>query len=125
MLVSLENPSQTLWCPFSRAIMLDPMPTYQVHVRRLDPSLAELHITFNDLPHGVELSGRLMGPRCPGVTTVEVAYRLRPTPSADTWQVLIPEPVFWSVDRPMVYEGPVEFRRGGETVGTLQISVGI
>src|ERR1043166_282298 len=115
MLVSLENPSQTLWCPFSRAIMLDPMPTYQVHVRRLDPSLAELHITFNDLPHGVELSGRLMGPRCPGVTRVEVASRLRPPRSANPWQLLIPERVFWSVDRPMVYEGPFEYLPGIRT----------
>jgi hypothetical protein len=105
--------------------MFDPLPTYTVRVHRLDPSLAELHIQFHDLPAGIEVQGRVMGPRCPGVTTVEVAYRLRPMPAADTWQVLIPEPVFWSAERPSVYEGPVEFRRDGKVVGSLTMSIGI
>jgi hypothetical protein len=105
--------------------MLDPLPTYMVHVRRLDPMLAELQIQFHDLPADVEVSGRVMGPRCVGATTVEVAYRLRPTKAADTWQVLIPDPVFWSAERPMVYEGPVELRRDGQIVGSLHVSIGI
>ena len=99
--------------------------TYTVRVYRLDPMLAELHVQFHDLPPDVEVHGRVMGPRCPGVTTVEVAYRLRPTREADTWQVLIPDPVFWSAERPMVYEGPVEFRRDGRIVGTVHVSIGI
>ena len=48
--------------------MLESFPTYSVHVHRLDPMLAELHIQFHDLPPDVEVSGRVIGPRCVGVT---------------------------------------------------------
>ena len=56
---------------------LDPLPSCNVHVHRLDPTLAELHITFTDLPDDVEVRGRLMGPRCPGTSTVEFRYEPR------------------------------------------------
>ena len=57
---------------------LDPLPSYTVRVHRLDPTLAELHIEFADLPADVEVRGRLIGPCCPGSSTIEVAYH-RPT----------------------------------------------
>ena len=105
---------------------LEPMPSYKVRVHRLDPTLAELRIEFADLPADVEVRGRLIGPCCPGSSTVEVAYQLRrQSGSAAIYKVLIPEPVFWTADRPCVYEGPVEFRRDGEVVGSIAISVGI
>jgi hypothetical protein len=107
--------------------MLDPLPSWSVRVHRLDPGLAELHIRFADLPPDVEVRGRLMGPRWPGVSTIEVAYHLRPVsaPPASVYRVLIPEPVTWADERPCVYEGPVEFRRAGEEVGKVVISIGI
>ena len=45
--------------------------------RRLvsDAALADLRIEFADLPAGVQVRGRLMGPRCPGISTVEIAYQ--------------------------------------------------
>jgi len=105
---------------------LDPLPTYTVRVHRLDPTLAELHIEFANLPDDVEVRGRLMGPRCPGVSTIEVAYYLRPERgSPSVYVVRIPEPVCWSPDRPCVYEGPVEFWRDGQPVGSIRVSVGI
>ncbi len=103
---------------------LDPLPSYNVHVHRLDPTLAELHIVFTDLPADVEVRGRLMGPLCPGVSTIEVAYHLHPF-APRIYRVLIPEPVFWSAERPNVYEGPVEFRRGRTVVGSMHISIGV
>lgn len=105
---------------------LDPLPTYTVRVHRLDPTLAELHIEFVGLPDDVDVRGRLMGPRCPGVSTIEVAYYLQPERgSPSIYSVRIPEPVFWSADRPCTYEGPAELRRSSEPAGTIWISVGI
>jgi hypothetical protein len=106
---------------------LDPLPSYTVRAHRLDANLAELHITFTDLPPDVQVRGRVMGPRCPGSTTVEVSYPLRPLPdpSPNTRRIVIPEPVFWTAERPCVYEGPVEFLHGGELVGKITVSFGI
>jgi hypothetical protein len=103
---------------------MDFQPTYRVQVQHADPNLAELHIAFAGLPEGVEVRGRLMGPRCPGVSTIEVAYHFQPLDAA-TVRVLIPEPSFWSADRPYVYEGPAEFHRGGQKLGGITVSCGL
>ncbi len=103
---------------------LDPLPTYSVRVHRLDPTLAELRIEFGGLPPDVEVRGRLMGPRCAGVDTIEIAYPLRAL-SHPVYRVLIPEPVLWAEEQPYVYEGPVEFLREGQRVGKLALSFGI
>jgi hypothetical protein len=104
--------------------VLNPMPTYTVRVQRLDPALADLRIEFADLPADVEVRGRLMGPRCAGVSTIEVAYPLHVV-APGAYQVLIPEPSFWSADRPYVYEGPANFYRLGVSVGTLPLAVAL
>ena len=103
---------------------MDLQPTYRVRVARADSALAELHVEFDGLPEGVEVRGRLMGPRCPGVSTIEVAYHFQPLGPA-TYRVLIPEPSFWSPDRPYVYEGPAEFYRDGQKVGAVTVSCGL
>jgi hypothetical protein len=106
--------------------MLDPLPTYQTRIHALDAGRADIRIHFENLPQNVEVRGRLMGPRCPGVTTVEVAYRITPLEAAcGTYQVLIPEPNFWAPEHPFRYEGPVEFWRNEELVGRLTISLGL
>ena len=104
---------------------LDPVPTYTVRIHKLDATLAELHIEFAHLSADVEVHGRLIGPRWPGVSTVEVAYKLRKRGESPTYQVLIPEPTLWSEDRPCVYEGPVEFWRDGQLLVGITVSVGI
>jgi hypothetical protein len=95
-----------------------------VRVARLDATLADLLIHFTNLTAGVEILGRLVGPRCPGVSTVEVAYPLRPEAPA-VCRAVIPDPVFWTPERPCLYEGPVEFRRDGQLVGTITVTIGI
>jgi hypothetical protein len=102
----------------------DSVPAYTIRVHRLDPTLAELRIAFADLPAEVEIRGRLMGPRCPGISTVEVAYPLQRL-SHGVYRVLIPEPVYWTADRPCVYEGPAELRRQGEPPRIVTLSVGV
>lgn len=104
--------------------MLDPLPTSTVRVHRLDPTIAELYITFADLPDDVAVRGRLMGPRCPGVSTVEIAYPLQEM-KHPLYRVLIPEPMRWSETQPYVYAGPVEFHQAGQVVGRMNISFGI
>jgi hypothetical protein len=106
--------------------MLDPLPTYRTRIDALDQTRADVRIVIDNLPPDVEVRGRLMGPRCPGVSTVEVAYRLVHMDGAPgTYQVLIPEPNLWSPERPFRYEGPVEFWQGGELAGALTISLGL
>jgi hypothetical protein len=100
------------------------MPSYKVHVRRLDAILADLLIEFVGMPAGAEVRGRLMGPRCPGVSTVEIAYQLRRVEPV-VYQVLIPEPSLWTPDRPYVYEGPVEWWQDGAKTGATTISVAL
>lgn len=106
---------------------LDPLPRWTVTIRRLDQALAELHVSFAGLAENLEVRGRLMGPRCPGVSTVEVAYHLRPLGPlpTSTYRVLIPDPSHWSEARPFVYEGPLEFVRDGVVQGRATISIGL
>jgi hypothetical protein len=101
--------------------------TYQTGIHALDPTRADVRIVFDNLPPDVEVRGRLMGPRCPGVSTVEVAYWLRPLDgiAVGSYQVLIPEPNYWTPAHPFRYEGPVEFWRKGELVGQVTIALGL
>jgi hypothetical protein len=101
------------------------MPTYQTRIHSLNPACADVRIQFNGLPDGVEVRGRLMGPRCPGVSTVEVAYRLKPLRESGEFQVLIPEPNLWEPDSPSRYEGPIEFWQNEKLVGKITVSIGL
>ncbi len=104
--------------------MLNPLPSYCVRIHRLDPTVADVRIEFTNLPSDVEVTGRLVGPRCPGMTTIEVAYPLRRV-AANVYGVVIPDPVLWSAQRPCVYEGPIDFMRDGQNVGRVTVSCGI
>jgi hypothetical protein len=108
-------------------MLLDPPPTYQTRVHALDATRADVRIVFENLPADIEVRGRLMGPRCPGVSTVEIAYRLRCLDDAPRgeYQVLIPEPNLWAPQQPFRYEGPVEFWRSGKLVGQITVSLGL
>lgn len=86
---------------------------------RVSAALAELLVRVDlDGPvDGVELRGRLGGPRCAGVSTVEVAYPLRPvageSDTAPSLRALIPEPTPWEPAAPFRYDGRVELWAGG------------
>jgi hypothetical protein len=94
----------------------------QVTQRRWDAAEAELWITVvpEQLTPTTEVRGRLVGPRCPGVSTVEVAYPLRPLSRPPeglaglTARVIIPDPLAWEPQSPFVYEGPVELWQDGQ-----------
>jgi hypothetical protein len=87
---------------------------------RADAVEAELWVTAtaDDGAPG-ELRGRIVGPRCPGRTTIEVAYPLRPFARkpdglpALAAQVVIPEPSLWEEAHPFVYDAVVELWHEG------------
>jgi hypothetical protein len=93
-----------------------------VEIRRLDPVEAEalLLVVAEQTTPTTEVRGRVVGPRCAGVTTVEVAYPFRPSPrqSADlpglAARVVIPEPSLWKPETPFVYEVVVELWQDGQ-----------
>jgi hypothetical protein len=92
----------------------------EITTHRADAVEAELWVTAtaDDRAPG-ELRGRLVGPRCPGRTTIEVAYPLRPFARkpgglpAFAAQVVIPEPSLWQEAHPFMYDAVVELWRDG------------
>ena len=83
--------------------------------RRLDPAEAEVWIAL--VPEhgttGAALRGRFVGPRCPGRTTLELAYPLQSIPGRNdsgTLQarLIIVDPCFWTAESPYSYEGKIE-----------------
>jgi hypothetical protein len=99
---------------------------------RLNPAEAEVWVSVQPehAADTVEVRGRLMGPRCPYATTVEIAYPLRPLPApldAAGYQarVLIPEPSLWEPQTPFLYHGPVELWQDGRRLDQVQVSHGL
>ena len=107
--------------------------TVEVRHYRLDPAEAELRITVipEQPAEGLEIRGRLMGPRCAYSNTIEVAYPLRPlvrggeAPVGLVKRVLIPEPSFWEPSCPFLYEGPLELLQGNDRLAQWQLSHGL
>lgn len=71
-----------------------------------------VHLELDGPVAAAEARGRLVGPRCPRVGTVEIAYPLRPAPAAGRavlcLRAVIPEPNLWSPDAPFRYDGRAE-----------------
>jgi hypothetical protein len=102
----------------------------EILTTRFDPADVELTVTaaLDGPPAGSELRGRLMGPRCLGRETVEVAYPLRPLPAdGDVLRarVIIPEAGLWEPASPFLYEGPVELWQGGQLLGRRTVTHGV
>jgi hypothetical protein len=105
----------------------------QVHDRVLNPTQAEVWITVipDQLNPTTEIRGRVMGPRCPYSTTVEVAYPLtalsksKGSVGALTRRVVIPEPSFWDPVSPFLYQGPLQLWEENRCCHWLQVSHGL
>jgi hypothetical protein len=111
------------------AIMSNRILNVELHTRRADVAEAEVWVSAvaERLTPTTELRGRLVGPKCPGVTTVEVAYALRPFPHPPAelaglvGRVVIPEPNLWEPERPFVYDGVIELWQDGERCDVRQV----
>ena len=102
-------------------------------LRRLSPAEAEIWVVIEaeEVTPATEVRGRLIGPRCPGVTTVEVAYPLRPLPRHPdglpplTRRVVIPDPSLWEPQRPFVYRAVVELWQDGARCDQAEFDYGL
>src|ERR1700749_4582270 len=87
------------------------------HIVRLTHAEAEIRFLVTCAANGTDMHvrGRLMGPRCPYASTVEVAYPLKEIertggPGGETsilLKTIIPEPSMWDPQSPMLYAGPL------------------
>jgi Glycosyl hydrolases family 2 len=101
----------------------------ELHTQRADAAEAEIWVRVvpEQKTPATELRGRLVGPQCPGVTTIEVAYPLRPFPHPpEGWQgltgrVVIPEPNRWEPAHPFVYYAVIELWQDGERSDVRQV----
>jgi Glycosyl hydrolases family 2 len=106
-----------------------------VRDHRLDPAESEVWITVEpeEWTETTRVGGRLMGPRCPYSSTVEVAYPLRPWKREQgeddtenlTMRVIIPEASLWEPETPFLYQGPVELWQGEQLCERIQLSHGL
>jgi hypothetical protein len=100
-----------------------------VQQKRLSTAEAELRVfvQIDPLDPAAQLRGRLTGPRCSGVETVQIAYDLKPIHpngcGANTLagRIVIPDPNFWTPEMPFVYEGNVEVWHEGKCVDVRTI----
>ncbi len=103
------------------------------HIVRLTHAEAEIRFLVSRAASGADLHvrGRLMGPRCPYSSTVEVAYPLkeieRSVNKAGETSILlrtvIPEPSMWDPQSPFLYSGPLGIWTGDRELerNTMQL----
>jgi hypothetical protein len=108
--------------------------TTSLQLHRLSPAVAEVWavVELEEVTPTTELRGKLVGPRCPGVSTIEVAYPFRSLarpisqdPNTLKVQAVIPEPNLWTETTPFIYEGTVELWQQGERQDTARVSIGL
>ena len=104
-----------------------------VQVQRLSAAEAELWLLVEAerVTPTTEVRGRLVWPRCPGVTTIEVAYPLslfpRPPEGVPplSRRAVIPEPSLWEPERPYVYRAVVELWQDGQRCDRAELDYGL
>jgi len=96
-----------------------------VEPERVSPAEAVVVVRVGLDAPAAEVRGRLVGPRCEGVSTVEVAYPLRPAggDTGPTLRAVIPEPNLWSPAAPFRYDGRVEVWADGRRVEVREFAV--
>jgi hypothetical protein len=109
----------------------------QIVVRDRSRAPAQAEVWLSVFPEfqtpATEIRGRLMGPRCPYASTVEVAYPLRPLPPGSTptepdsltMRVIIPEASLWEPQCPFLYEGPIELWQDGRRCDRIVLRHGL
>jgi hypothetical protein len=105
----------------------------RTEVQRLSAVEAEVWILIeaDETSATTEVRGRIIGPRCPHISTIEVAYPLRPIPHPPanlpllSQRVNIPDPSLWETGRPFVYHGVIELWQDGELCDTAEFDYGL
>jgi hypothetical protein len=99
-------------------------------VVRATPTVAEFlaHVTLDEPAAGCEFAGRVVGPCCAGVSTVEVAYLMRVVEVGEktaTMRCVIPEPNLWTPEAPFTYAATVELMANDESLDARSSNVAI
>jgi len=102
-------------------------------VRSLSPAQAEVWFTVvvEQYAPTMEVRGRVVGPRCPSRTTIEISYPLQRIPYPPdgtpplTMRVVIPDPSLWRPDAPYLYHAHLELWRDGERVSEKEFDLGL
>ncbi|HEX5273632.1 MAG TPA: hypothetical protein VFW33_24215 [Gemmataceae bacterium] len=102
-------------------------------VHRLSAAEAEVWVVVEAEGAGpsAEVRGRLVGPHCPELSTIEVAYPLRPFPRHPdgvpplSRRVVIPDPSLWEPQRPYVYSAVVELWDEGKACDRTEFDCGL
>jgi beta-galactosidase/beta-glucuronidase len=102
-------------------------------VRRLSAVEAEVWIIIEaeKITATTEVRGRLVGPHCPGISTIEVAYPLRPIPHPPqglpqlSRRFNVPDPSLWELDRPFIYHAMIELWEAGEHCDSAEFDYGL
>ncbi|HEV3385118.1 MAG TPA: hypothetical protein VG097_09890 [Gemmata sp.] len=94
-----------------------------VEMQRADTAVAQflVRIAVDGRVEGCEMKGRVVGPRCEGISTVETALPLVLVEASEktaTLKGVIPEPNLWSTEAPFLYELKVEVWQGGRQTDT-------
>jgi hypothetical protein len=115
--------------------MTNHITTIRVMDRRLDPAEAEVWLSVypERLTSVTQVRGRLVGPRCPYASTVEVAYPFREQSREYEstgiprllMRVVIPEASLWDPESPFLYQGQVELWQGGQRCDLVQVTHGL
>lgn len=103
-----------------------------MQVRRLSPAEAEVWLLIEPemFTPRTEVRGRFLGPRCPGTTTIEVAYPLQPIHRQQgvpplSQRVIIPDPMLWEPGRPFVYHALIELWQDGQRCDAMEADYGL
>jgi hypothetical protein len=102
-------------------------------LRRLSTVDAEVWIIVHaeQISASTEIRGRLVGPRCPNISTIEVAYQLRAIPRHPAQIpplsrcVNIPDPSLWEPERPFLYHAVIELWQDGSLCDTAEFDYGL
>jgi hypothetical protein len=99
-------------------------------IKRATTAVAQflVRVVLDGPVSGCEIKGRLLGPRCPGITTIEIAYPLVPIEYSETTKTfigVIPEPNLWTPEARFVYELAVEVWVEGKRTDTRTSALSI
>jgi hypothetical protein len=116
-------------------VMTNRIRSVQIQDRVLDPAKAEVGIAVypETVNPQTEIRGRLMGPRCPFATTVEVAYAMQPESRQTnvegepriSLRTIIPDPCRWDPESPFLYQAHVEVWQSGQRCDQADLSHGL
>ena len=86
---------------------------------RTTPAVAEfiVRVELDGLAANSQVMGRVTGPKCPGISTVEVTYPLQLVESSGRTVSLrgaVPEPNLWKPETPFTYAVGIDLRINGE-----------